>query len=195
MFKHPGLFEKEALDVARYILNERKSGSYLEQPITTEKLIKQHAVQEVDPARRFFKTKFFSTFSWREVYSAIAISLLSIAIKDILDFYHDEDWLEEKWYSNEFLYMILILPLLHIFYKRDHKRPNDFLGRSFHIFSFFLALFCLQSLKTWIIYGTFTYSIYSSEPSMIFFIPFGILIIVFMFEIPYSLIKHLFYFF
>ncbi len=189
MFRYPSMYEPLALDAAKFIIEERLAGSASE-PVPI-KINSKHQNKE-NPTNKVFQTKFLRAFSFRDIYSAIMVALLYMAINNLLDYYNDEEWLEDKWYSKDIIYLILSIPLIHILYKKEHRRSNDFIGRCFHMTLFLFAFMILESARDFILYQSIASVL---QGISIIFLPFMLAVLAIFMELFFSVIKRLFYLF
>jgi hypothetical protein len=92
-----------------------------------------------------FRTKpYFRSFSKREIASCISLALFLLATREFLDYYTDLTWIAKHQTSLLALSCFILVVLNHAFYRREHKRLNNFLGRIVHD-CFFLVTFILVS--------------------------------------------------
>ena len=189
MFRHPSMYEPPALEAAKFIINQRAHG-LIQGPISIPNT--NTSSQRKPVSQNPFKTQFFKTFSFRDIYSAIMVALLYLAINKLLDYYNDEEWLEDKWYSKEIIYLMLSIPLLHIFYKKEHRRSNDFIGRCIHMYLFMVSFIVLKSARDFILYQSID-SVF--QGALLFFVPFVLGVVAIFVELFFSGIKGLFYLF
>jgi hypothetical protein len=101
---------------------------------------------------------FIRALSYRDFLSSMSLSLLMIATMELIDYYSIDDWIRENDDFLTGLSFITILPLNHVFYRLEHKRSNNFIGRVLHDFIFFLCLLFLGRLKLFIAGGRFSTS-------------------------------------
>lgn len=183
MFRYPSMYEPLALEAAKFIIQERSKGSASEpEPIK----ISSKRSNKDDPARKIFQTRFFRGFSFRDIYTAITVALALTALIDILNFYGDEDWLEDKWYGNITLYIFLSIPIIHILYKKDHRRSNDFIGRCLHITIFIFAFYIIRQVYSLIFYSQL-HSVLEDPP--FYLMPFALMVLAVILEIPSTLLR------
>lgn len=104
--------------------------------------------QKRDFSERILDTRdFLRTLSYREFVTSCSTALLLVAFYGILDFYSGEDWVDKHGGVIRTTLFCISLPVNHIFYKVDHKRPNNFVGRNFHDYIFILFFVLLNELR------------------------------------------------
>lgn len=125
---------------------------------------------------------FLRTFSYREVLSACTLALIMLAGVYGLRYFGIE------------LYGALVgtsvfaaVLLLHMVYRQEHKRSNDFLGRVMHDSMYFAFLFLFRVMLGW--YSSSKFSFDQDNPIVVLFL---ILVMFIVFEGLVSLLMHLF---
>lgn len=144
--------------------------------------------KERDLADQVFSTRnFLRTLSYREFITSLSLALLLLAFYRILDYYSNEDWIED----NEFLFMwtlfCIILPLNHVFYKTEHKRQNNFIGRNLHDYIFLLLFIASYKLQLFLMGTSLTFGIEGVGTVIVFLLVFIILVVVL--ELGVAIIK------
>jgi hypothetical protein len=107
-----------------------------------------------DLADQVFSTKdFVRTLSYREFVTSLSLALLLLAIYTLINYYSNEDWIGNNETALRWTAFSMILLLNHIFYKVEHKRSNNFIGRNFHDHIFLLLFVSLYKLRR-LLYGS-----------------------------------------
>jgi hypothetical protein len=81
---------------------------------------------------------FLRTLSYREFLSAFALSLFLVAIFYLIDFLSNG---ENNLGLSTFLSAVFCAIINHVWYKIEHRRSNDFIGRIIHTCIFIWTLF------------------------------------------------------
>ena len=183
MFRHPSMYEPLALDAAKFIIEERLAGSASE-PVTIK--FNSKRPNKDNPAKKVFQTRFLRSFSFRDIYTAITVALVLTALMHILNFYADEDWLENKWYANNNIYIFLTIPVIHILYKKEHGRSNDFIGRCLHVLIFIFALYSIRQIYSLTFSSQFHF-VLGDIP--FYLIPLLLMVLVIFLELPSTLLR------
>ena len=87
--------------------------------------------------------------------TVIALALLFHAIYDVFDYYSSEPFFEL--YLNYLLLLLYagIILTNHVYYRYEHKRSNNFIGRLMNNVLFFVFIFIIGRLKRLIISGSY----------------------------------------
>lgn len=97
---------------------------------------------------RFFAKPFIRTLGYREFLTSLSLALLLLALYSVIDYYSNEDWIENNYSLLWYGLLGVTIPANHI-YRVEHGRANNFIGRNFHDYIFlvlFITLYQLQSL-------------------------------------------------
>ncbi len=109
--------------------------------------------KERDLADQIFSPRDFSrTLSYREFLSSLSLALLLLALCAVVDYYDNEDWIANNESAIKWTLICVLLPVNHIFYKVEHKRSNNFIGRNFHDYIFIFLFVVLHKLRLFL-YG------------------------------------------
>lgn len=142
-------------------------------------------------SRSFNFYPFFRSLSYREFMTVISIALVYLAICEILEYYSDERFFQDS-YQTWKLYTFLFSFLAnHIFYKIEHHRSNNFIGRSINDLLLLIAILLTQKTYAFLLGNSYSFSTNSSflgEILMLFLLPF----FIFSFEILIGILKVLF---
>lgn len=125
---------------------------------------------------------FFRTFSYREVLSACTLALIMLTAVYGLRYFGVELYGALVGTS-----VFIAVLLLHVVYRQEHKRSNDFLGRIMHDSMYFTFLFFFRVMLGW--YSSSEFSFDEDNPIVLLFL---ILIMFTVFEGLVSLLMHLF---
>lgn len=125
---------------------------------------------------------FVRALSYRDFLSAAVLCLVLIASNSVLDFLD----------INVSVLVVIIsvffsIVLLHVVYRLEHRRSNNFAGRLFHDVIYFLMLFILSKLNGW--YETGELYLELDDPVTAIF---GFLILIFLLEGIMALLQRLF---
>jgi hypothetical protein len=90
---------------------------------------------------------FFRTFSYRELLSIFSLVFFLICLNYLEFFYPNAKiFTNTKYWLLEFFIFFIIMSINHIFYKIEHKRSNNYLGRIIMDVAFFLTLHFLSNI-------------------------------------------------
>ncbi|GEM_PF-3206914 len=153
-------YDAKAVSAAEFILQQRRTKEVTRENETLnnlEKPQKNFFLDEFANSLDFSGDSYFRTLSKREIFTAIMLSFLSLALYEIIMFYQDEAWL--KGISFEFFLICFGVMYIfnHVIYKIEHKRRNVFTGRFLQGLLFvylFILFFWLNSSLTnsfWVI--------------------------------------------
>jgi hypothetical protein len=107
---------------------------------------------QFDGARRFRRT-----LSYREFVTAFSLAMVLVVLYNSIRYFHSEDWMEDKLAFVTSAMFVLVTPLNHVFYRIEHKRQNNFLGRNLHDYMFFIAYALIQQIVLVAIEGEFSF--------------------------------------
>ena len=127
----------------RYFITNRKILNFVDNRLVI-------VAKERDLADPIFGIRnFVRTLSYREFISSLSLALLLLALFRILDYYSNEHWIENHDVFIKCTLFCVVLPVSHVFYKIEHKRPNNFIGRNLHdhiVLLLFIGLSKIQLL-------------------------------------------------
>lgn len=136
--------------------------------------------QDHDLADQVFSTRNFSrTLSYREFVTSLSLALLLLAIYSLLDYYSDEDWIEINEATIKWTLFCILFPINHVFYKAEHKRPNNFIGRNFHDYIFLLLFISLYKLRLFFYGSTLSFGVEGVGTAIVFILMFIIMVMLF----------------
>jgi hypothetical protein len=144
--------------------------------------------KERDLADQIFSIRnFIRTLSYREFVTSLSLALLLLAVYSLLDYYSNEDWIENNESVIKWTLFCLLLPINHIFYKVEHKRPNNFIGRNFHDYIFLLLFILLYKLRLLLYGSSLSLGIEGIGGVIVFLLVF--IITVMLFELAVAILK------
>ncbi|WPR75758.1 hypothetical protein [Algoriphagus sp. NG3] len=183
-------YRPEAVLAATKLLNKNLSEQVL--PVLAEAAYPtKEKKTEVDWLSLSFDYRpFFRTLSYREFLTSISIALFGLAIIGIINYYSDERFFKDahstwKWYTILFVFLAN-----HIIYKHEHKRSNNFLGRSINDLFLLVSLLLLTISYKFIIGGTYDFRIGNGFLGIIIIVT-VITMAIFSFEIGLGFLKML----
>lgn len=135
----------------------------------------------------FSKRKFVRTLSYREFATSFSLALLLLAVYAILDYYSNESWIGNNLSAIKWTLFCILVPVNHIFYKAEHGRANNFIGRNLHDYIYLLFFLSLYQLRQ-VFYGSsFSFGIGGVGGAIVFVLMF--IIIVLLFELVVAILK------
>lgn len=144
--------------------------------------------QDRDLADQVFNTRdFVRTLSYREFVTSLSLALLLLAIYSLLDYYANEEWIENNVLSIKWILFCILIPINHIFYKAEHKRPNNFIGRNFHDYIFILLFVLLYKLRLFLYGSSLSFGVEGVGSAVVFILMF--IIMVMLFELGVAIFK------
>lgn len=144
--------------------------------------------KERDFADQTFSTRnFLRTLSYREFITSLSLALLLLAFYRTLDYYSNENWIENNESLLKLTLFCIILPLNHIFYKAEHKRQNNFIGRNLHDYIFLLLFVALYKLQLFFMGTSLTFGVEGIGTVIVFLLVIVILVVVL--ELGVAIIK------
>ncbi|WP_017734091.1 hypothetical protein [Nafulsella turpanensis] len=118
-----GAFEYDAVKAAILLLDENY-GESLPLPFEEKKVIIIKRKEDDLTYRDYFRT-----FSYRELTSAVVLSFLFASVVQLLKYLNTVPVIEDNYTLIIFFLPVFICLLGHVFYKREHRRRNLFVGR------------------------------------------------------------------
>lgn len=144
--------------------------------------------QARDLADQVFSTRnFVRTLSYREFVTSLSLALLLLAIYSLLDYYSNEDRIANNETTIKWVLFCILIPVNHIFYKVEHKRPNNFIGRNFHDYIFLLLFVSLYKLRLFFYGSTLSFGVEGVGTAIVFILMF--IIMVMLFELGVAILK------
>ncbi|GAA4275962.1 hypothetical protein [Aquimarina mytili] len=178
-------YQEEAVNAARLILENRKSEGIHVKP---EPFIKTLESKKRKPVNRLDTDPFLRTLSYRDFLTSFALGILLLSVHTLFRYYSGEDFIKN---NSIFLWgfsFILLLSINHAFYRFEHKRSNNLIGRLIHDVIFIIMYFILWGIYTSIINLEITSTITTDDIPAIIFLSFLILPI----EAIIGIVKRLF---
>jgi hypothetical protein len=145
--------------------------------------------RESNPAYSFSTKDFIRTVSRRDLLTSFSLALLLIACFHIIDYYSFDDWVDDNESAIKLIIFLVIAPMNHVFYKAEHKRPNNFIGRNMHHHIFLLFVVALTVIRHWLYGSSFSYS--ASQWSNVVPVVIVVIIWVMLFELMIAIIKRI----
>lgn len=102
---------------------------------------------------------FFRTLSYREFLTSISTALFGLAIIEIIDYYSSELFFRDTYTTWKLATVFFIFLVNHIMYRHEHKRSNNFLGRSINDLLLFVSLMLLSISYKFMVGGTLDFRI------------------------------------
>ncbi len=141
----------------------------------------------------FFARPFIRALSHREFVTSLSLVLLLLAFYSVIDYYANEDWIQDNYSLLKSCLLAIIIPINHIIYKSEHKRPNNFIGRNLHDWIFLILFISLYNLQLWIHGNTLSFGVKNAGGLIILIMVLIFLIMVF--ELLVAILKRLLRFF
>jgi hypothetical protein len=85
--------------------------------------------------------------SYRDFLTAGCLALFTIALTAILAYYSMDDWVNANMTLLTITFALIVMAFNHVFYRLEHKRSNNFVGRMLHDAMFLLFAFVILRLK------------------------------------------------
>ncbi|MFA0964460.1 hypothetical protein AB9P05_21820 [Roseivirga sp. BDSF3-8] len=135
----------------------------------------------------FYIQPYFRSLSHRDFLSSFVLALLYLAIWQVLAFY------AFPLYGLDSLLAILMFVLVvitnHAFYKIEHKRRNNYIGRVFHTAIFMVFLIILMELFEYFTFGNVEVDVSTNSPILTVII---YVIMIMMAEVALSIVRRVF---
>jgi hypothetical protein len=136
--------------------------------------------------RSFSPRRFFRTLSFREFFTTLSLTVFLIGLIWFLR-HSSVEWINENSVSVILTLIGLTLIIGHIFYRIEHGRPNNFIGRNFHDYIFALLFFIVEELARF--FGSQDYSLFRSDAGDVFGILFVVITFIVLFELVVGMIR------
>jgi len=121
--------------------------------------------------------------------TSLSLALLLLAIFEILDYYSSEEWAISNVPGLRLIVIGLFAPIVHVIYRLEHRRQNNFIGRNIHDYIFLIFLFILGRLYNYISGYTMDYKFEEWYQIIVNLATF--IIMVMIFESLISFVKYL----
>ena len=125
--------------------------------------------KEVDFYVAFDWRLFIRVFSYREILTASTLALAILALGSIVEYYQSENSFWSGWHEIRVWTYFLVIPVLHLVYRIEHKRSNNYIGRGMHDWLYLIILFGLYRLSEFIRTGENNVQV---DPGTLFFVLF-----------------------
>jgi hypothetical protein len=135
----------------------------------------------------FGTVNFARTLSYREFATSFSLALFLLALYTLVEYYSNEDWIGNNESAIKLTLFLFLVPVNHVFYKVEHKRPNNFIGRNFHDHIFILLFLALYKLRLFFYGSSLTFGV-EGVGTVIVFILLNI-IFVMAFELGVAILK------
>lgn len=139
------------------------------------------------PDQVFSIRNFVRTLSYREFVTSLSLALLLLALYSLLDYYFNEDWVENNYSTIKWTLLCVLIPINHVFYKAEHKRPNNFIGRNLHDYIFLLLFLLLYKLQLFFYGSTLSFGAEGVGSAIVVILV--IIIMVMLFELGVAIFK------
>ena len=183
-------YQPEAVKIALEILNEetyKVSVSHSE----AQDLVDQDHYKSKKSIKPFNLRPFLRSWSHRDLFSILALAPLTIALNEVVILYSNERFIEGNVETINFIVLFGILIGHHIVYKKEHKRSNNFIGRSTNDLFFIIVFIIIRSIYS-ILIGLGSPISQTDNFFDILVIPLAIVLIIFAFELLLSMINRFF---
>ena len=131
---------------------------------------------------------FFGTLSYREFVTSIALALLFHTLFEMVDYYSNERFFENSLKAWKVSFLVMVFLGNHVYYKFEHKRSNNFIGRSLNDLILLIILILSRVGYELMLDSSYRLNL-DANGAGFFFIILGIVIIVFAFETSVALLK------
>lgn len=135
----------------------------------------------------FSKKDFVRTLSYREFVSSLALALLLLGVYAILDYYGGEDWAQNYGQTIRLSFLCILPVVNHIFYKAEHKRPNNFMGRNLHDYIFLLLFLAIFKVKLFFYGSSFTVGAEGFFSVIVLIV--GLILVIMLFEMAVAFLR------
>jgi hypothetical protein len=180
-------YDVDAVNAAIIILNNRKNTSnpVIEKP---KKILFENKseVNDIKTSQRY--NPFIRSLSYREFLTSLCLALFFLAYSEILFYYSDERMLKGLIGVLHIIGFITLVFINHIIYKLEHRRPNDFMGRSIIDVFFIITIILIKYTYTLLVEKGHSYTLNSNGIGAFVIIIF-IVFLVLLFESIVSLLR------
>lgn len=180
-------YRPEAVLAATKLLNEKLSDQL---PILDEAAYptKDEKLKVDRLSLSFDYRPFFRTLSYREFLTSISIALFALAIIEIINYYSEERFFKYTHSTWKWSTILFVFLANHIIYRYEHKRSNNFLGRSINDLFLLVSLIVLATSHKSIVGSTYNFRIENSVLGIIILV-IVIPMAIFSFEIGLGFLK------
>ena len=138
----------------------------------------------------FDPSDFYRTFSHRDVLTVFTMGLLFITLFEIMTFYKNEPFIEANYKTISLWTFIFLFLLNHIFYKVEHSRSNNLIGRFYMDCLFIFFLIIIPLIYTYLLNQSLDFHLNYNFGQFIVVMLLGVLAL-FLVEAVVGIIKHL----
>ena len=141
-----------------------------------------------DLADQIFSTRNFArTLSYREFVTSLSLALFLLAIYSLMGYYSNEHWIENNELTIKWALFCVLIPVNHVLYRVEHRRPNNFIGRSLHDCIFLLLFMALNALRLFLSGSSLSFGVGGVGSAIVFILMF--IITVMFFEVVVAILK------
>ena len=105
--------------------------------------------------KTFGTREFFRTLSYREFITALCLALLLFAALSTINYLEHYDWFDSYGRALTIALVVMIFTLNHVFYKKEHSRSNNYIGRNLADNLLFLTTYLIFEAVYFVRTGTF----------------------------------------
>lgn len=138
----------------------------------------------------FNTSPFLRTLSYREFLTSISLAFLLLTFNMVVNYYSNEDWVSDNIASFRWISFLILFPVNHIFYKLEHRRPNNFIGRNIHDYIFLLMILLISRIYAFFIGNGVTYQFEGNGAGIVILLFVSVMIL----EVFIAVLKRLFKF-
>jgi len=142
--------------------------------------------KEPDLSIFFNARQFLRALSYRDFLTSICLALVVVAMSEVIQYYSSENFFENRAASLRIIFFLLIIPLNHIVYKAEHKRPNNFIGRVLHDLIFIGSFLIIDKIVAFDVN-----TIFAGDPLTFILFLVVIIILLMFFELGIAILKRL----
>jgi hypothetical protein len=156
---NPEQYRPEAVSAAIKVLNKKLSEEDHSIPDNGGNKTNEPPVKTDRFSQSLDYNPFFRTLSYREFLTSISLAFFGLAIIEIINYYSDELFFKDTSTTWKLAMIFFIFLVNHIIYKCEHKRSNNFIGRSINDLLLFITLIFLSTSYKYIVGGTLEFRI------------------------------------
>ena len=156
---NPEQYRPEAVSAAIRVLNKKLSEEDHSIPDNGGNQTNEPPVKTDRFSQSLDYSPFFRTLSYREFLTSISIVFFGLAIIEIINYYSDERFFRDTSTTWKLATLLFIFLVNHIIYRYEHKRSNNFIGRSINDLLLFITLIILSTSYKYLVGGTLEFRI------------------------------------
>lgn len=178
-------FQKQAVDAASVILQERKEAGI--SIVKNQTKASDSFLDKFADSLDFSGKMYFRSFSRREIFTSASLAASVLALYFLTKYYSGEEWLENNRFLNFWTYLLVSYILNHVFYRLEHRRRNNFTGRYLQgvLFLFMVAIF-------FVAIGLLNNGTFSIEVNNLIVAIIAIVFCIFLLEVALSFLNRFF---